>query len=73
MISNIPSTSTNTASVEAYRSVIRDAVRLPVAGLFKSYRTTQWDDFGNSMMVIIRSTERVSANGEITWTEWIRQ
>ena len=63
--------STTTASVEAYESLIRDAVRLPVPGLIKSYRAVQYDDFGNSFAVLIRSTEHVSENGEVTWKEAI--
>lgn len=62
---------TTTASREAFISIIRDAVRLPVGGLIKSYRAVQFDDFGNSIEVIIRSTEQVNQSGEVTWSECV--
>lgn len=61
--------SITTYSMEAYRSLIRDAVRLPAPGLIRSYRAVQYDDFGNSFGVLIRSTEHVNENGEVTWSE----
>ena len=60
---------TTTASREVFSAIIRDAVRLPVAGLIKSYRAVQFDDFGNSVVVIIRSTEQVNESGDVTWSE----
>ena len=62
---------TTTASREVFSAIIRDAVRLPVAGLIKSYRAVQFDDFGNSVVVIIRSTEQVNESGDVTWSECV--
>ena len=60
-----------TATRDAYAVIIRDAVRLPVPGLLKSYQVQQFDDFGNSSTVIIRSTEHVSESGDVTWSEYV--
>jgi len=62
---------TTTANRDAYKSIIRDAVCLLVPGLLKSYQVQQFDDFGNSLTVIIRSTEHVNEAGEITWSEYV--
>jgi uncharacterized protein YnzC (UPF0291/DUF896 family) len=56
-----------TASRDAYLSIIRDAVRLPVPGLVKIYQVEQFDDFGRTQAVIIRSTEAVDSAGDVTW------
>jgi hypothetical protein len=69
MQATISSIETMTASRETYNAIIRDAVRLPVAGLIKSYKAVEYDDFGNTVAVFIRSTERPNENGEITWTQ----
>ena len=57
-----------TAARETYNAMIQHAVRLPIPGVLKTYRTTEFDDFGNSQVVFIRSTEHANENGEITWT-----
>ena len=69
MQATISSIETMTDSRETYNAIIRDAVRLPVAGLIKSYKAVEYDDFGNTVAVFIRSTERPNENGEITWTQ----
>lgn len=58
-----------TASRESYKAIIRNAVRLPIPGLIKSYRSVEYDDAGNTQVVFIRSTEHPNENGEITWTQ----
>ena len=60
-----------TASVESYKAIIRDAVRLPVPGIIKSYKAIQYDDCGNKIVVIIRSTEYVNESGDVRWTETV--
>ena len=69
MPATFSNTENYTASREIYNATIRHADRIPALGLIKSYRSTEYDDFGNTEVVFIRSTERPNENGDITWTE----
>jgi hypothetical protein len=63
----LPAQEVLTGSRETYEGFISGAIKLPVPGLVKGYQTTEYDDFGNKYMVIIKSTEYANEAGELTW------
>jgi hypothetical protein len=61
------------AEIDTYKAILRcyEAIRLPVAGIVKRYRGTMYDDFGNQRIVFVSSTEHVSDDGLIQWSEGV--
>lgn len=56
-----------TVARELYAAIIRGERRLPVPGLIKRYLVREYDDFGNSKLMLISSAEQVT-DGQITYT-----